>query len=332
MGNCMYYAEMENLYKILGVTNDAEDVVIKAAYRALAQRYHPDKFDGPKAEAERKMRDINYAYSILSDPGKRMVFDEQMASSNRDTPVDSQDSSYQGANDIGSSPTNVTPTKVHPWRRYFAKLIDWWILWGTLTGVVVYFLHPDITTGNAFFAKVLLLFFVIGIVGEACLLWGLGSTLGKWLFGIRVLDGGGRHLEFSTALKRSFLCLAQGCAMNIPLASTVANVFAYQRLKKTGSTRWDDSTGAAVVCEKTGLFRISFAVISVVAVVIVSSILTMSERGNHIPVKTVEPVVDRQQQDLLQAAQEIMAKFPQLDVESVDKDQVAIDFVGSNWL
>ncbi|MGI9227665.1 MAG: DnaJ domain-containing protein [Gammaproteobacteria bacterium] len=33
----------KNHYSTLGVTQDAEDVVIKAAYRALAQRYHPDK-------------------------------------------------------------------------------------------------------------------------------------------------------------------------------------------------------------------------------------------------------------------------------------------------
>jgi len=31
-------------YQILGVIQDAEDIVIKAAYRALAQRYHPDKW------------------------------------------------------------------------------------------------------------------------------------------------------------------------------------------------------------------------------------------------------------------------------------------------
>ena len=33
-------------YQILGVTPDAEDIVIRAAYKALSQRYHPDKFKG----------------------------------------------------------------------------------------------------------------------------------------------------------------------------------------------------------------------------------------------------------------------------------------------
>mgnify|MGYP000169682062 CR=1 FL=1 len=42
---------MKDYYAILGVTPQAEDVVIKAAYRALAQRYHPDRFVGSPEEA-----------------------------------------------------------------------------------------------------------------------------------------------------------------------------------------------------------------------------------------------------------------------------------------
>ena len=36
----------KDYYRILGVLDDAEDIVIKAAYRALAQRYHPDRWQG----------------------------------------------------------------------------------------------------------------------------------------------------------------------------------------------------------------------------------------------------------------------------------------------
>ena len=44
---------MKDYYLILGVLPDAQDVVIKAAYKALVQRYHPDRFQGelkPKKE------------------------------------------------------------------------------------------------------------------------------------------------------------------------------------------------------------------------------------------------------------------------------------------
>ena len=67
---------MNDYYRILGVLDDAEDIVIKAAYRALAQRYHPDKWTGSKDEATKKMADINEAFSVLSDPAKRKAYDE----------------------------------------------------------------------------------------------------------------------------------------------------------------------------------------------------------------------------------------------------------------
>lgn len=65
----------KDYYRILGVLDDAEDIVIKAAYKALAQRYHPDKWSGDKNEATRRMSDINEAYSVLSDPVKRKEYD-----------------------------------------------------------------------------------------------------------------------------------------------------------------------------------------------------------------------------------------------------------------
>jgi len=65
----------KDYYRILGVLEDAEDIVIKAAYRALAQRYHPDKWQGDPAEATRRMAAINEAYGVLSDAQKRAAYD-----------------------------------------------------------------------------------------------------------------------------------------------------------------------------------------------------------------------------------------------------------------
>ncbi len=74
----------KDYYKTLGVIQDAEDIVIKAAYRALAQRYHPDKWTGDPAEATRRMSAINVAYKILSDPAKRKQYDQSRASNEYD--------------------------------------------------------------------------------------------------------------------------------------------------------------------------------------------------------------------------------------------------------
>jgi DnaJ-class molecular chaperone len=62
------------LYDTLEVSPQASALVIKAAYRCLAQRYHPDKNAGAVAASER-LAHINYAYSVLSNPEKRQRYD-----------------------------------------------------------------------------------------------------------------------------------------------------------------------------------------------------------------------------------------------------------------
>lgn len=65
----------EDYYHILGVARNASDAEIKSAYRKLALKYHPDRNPGNK-EAEEKFKEINSAYSVLSDAKKRQVYDQ----------------------------------------------------------------------------------------------------------------------------------------------------------------------------------------------------------------------------------------------------------------
>ena len=65
----------DDLYAVLGVLPDAEDVVVTAAYRALAQRYHPDKWQGDAAEAHERMSRINAAYAVLGNLVQRASYD-----------------------------------------------------------------------------------------------------------------------------------------------------------------------------------------------------------------------------------------------------------------
>ena len=58
-------------YDNLKVTRDAPVSVIKAAYKALCQTFHPDKFQGSNEEAERVMKLVNASYAVLIDPVKR---------------------------------------------------------------------------------------------------------------------------------------------------------------------------------------------------------------------------------------------------------------------
>ena len=64
-----------SFYEILGVTNNASDNDIKKAYRSLSLKYHPDR--NPSPEASDKIREVNDAYGVLSDPIKRKQYDLQ---------------------------------------------------------------------------------------------------------------------------------------------------------------------------------------------------------------------------------------------------------------
>jgi molecular chaperone DnaJ len=65
---------LKDYYEILNVSKDASLDEIKAAYRKLAKKYHPDLNPNDK-EAEQKFKEINEAYEVLSDPEKRRRYD-----------------------------------------------------------------------------------------------------------------------------------------------------------------------------------------------------------------------------------------------------------------
>lgn len=61
---------MEDPYKVLGLEPNASDEEVKRAYRRLAKQYHPDRNPGDEAAAQ-KMREINIAYEMITDPEKQ---------------------------------------------------------------------------------------------------------------------------------------------------------------------------------------------------------------------------------------------------------------------
>jgi hypothetical protein len=64
-------------YAVLGIERSAGAAQIRAAYRTLVARYHPDRHQGNPLEdlASERMAEINQAYALLSDPSRREAFD-----------------------------------------------------------------------------------------------------------------------------------------------------------------------------------------------------------------------------------------------------------------
>src|SRR5690242_9234954 len=70
--------DMRTHYDNLQVSPTASAEVIRASYRALIQKYHPDKFEDA-ARGARITQIINDAYAVLSDPARRAAYDARVA-------------------------------------------------------------------------------------------------------------------------------------------------------------------------------------------------------------------------------------------------------------
>src|ERR1700756_1438735 len=65
---------MRDYYEILGVSRGCDEAALKSAFRKLAMEHHPDR-NGGWEDAEARFKELNEAYSVLSDPQKRAAYD-----------------------------------------------------------------------------------------------------------------------------------------------------------------------------------------------------------------------------------------------------------------
>lgn len=68
-------ARKRDFYDVLGVQKNVSEKELKRAYRKKAMQYHPDRYKGDKTQGEEKFKELNEAYSILSDSQQRQRYD-----------------------------------------------------------------------------------------------------------------------------------------------------------------------------------------------------------------------------------------------------------------
>lgn len=133
-----------------------------------------------------------------------------------------------------------------PWRRFFARMADqlfYGILWYALVGLV-FRANP---TGNA--ANLLrdLCVIVMNLFLEPLLLHWLGTTPGKWLFGLSVTAEDGSRLTYSDALDRTWWVLYRGFGLFIPIYGLYRLWKSYSACQENEELDWED---ASVLAQK----------------------------------------------------------------------------------
>jgi hypothetical protein len=111
-GNTTSSDRRTNHYDVLQISSTATPEVIQAAYRALARAYHPDVNAAP--DAARRMRQLNEAYAVLSDPVRRAKYDAVRARARRQKPADGpttprRTTTGDGVHVVGGVPPVVPP-------------------------------------------------------------------------------------------------------------------------------------------------------------------------------------------------------------------------------
>lgn len=177
---------------------------------------------------------------------------------------------------------------VSPWRRFGARFFDnslyAILVFGALGAIVgsvegpdqssEFFASPAFT--NPLFANMVAL--VVAIIPSSLVLGLTGTSLGKWLFSLRVVDGQGAPIGIKRALTREFTIFVSGLGFGIPIVSLVTMINARSALLKSGHTSWDNDPQLSVVMYRKydliTVIKIIVGTVLVIALILVSSILS----------------------------------------------------------
>ena len=146
---------------------------------------------------------------------------------------------------------------VHPWLRFWARVCDMWLL-GLAITVFLAVVGFDLVPRFLLNTLSLLMMTVIEAVCLSC--W--GTTPGKYLFNITVLDRAGRRLGFGDAYGRSFAVFLKGMGMGLFIIPLITQIVGYVRLSNRGITSWDENGGFRVAHGPVGAGRAVAAVLT----------------------------------------------------------------------
>lgn len=155
----------------------------------------------------------------------------------------------------------------HPWMRYWARLTDHMLVMLTAGVAISIFMGFAMVLG-AFqdpvgkiaiaptLHRLLMIPFIVSwIFLEAFLISRFATTLGKWIFGIRVLKSDGSKLTYRESISRAFGVWVFGTACGVPGITHTFQLWSLFALKKDKRSRWDTSCNSVSVYVPQGMLR-----------------------------------------------------------------------------
>lgn len=185
----------------------------------------------------------------------------------------------------GPSPAAWTDVEPHPWRRYFARMLDAMVLGSVMwfgVGVVLFALNPDgaqkmvdgLNTPQGRIANSIGTAF-LAMFPNALLIGYFGSTPGKWLFGIHVAEESGRPIGLARSMQRELRVWVFGLGLAMPLISLFTLLSSFSQLKNDGHTSWDRSVQAQITHRQEGTTQYVLTGCGIILLVGIFVILSM---------------------------------------------------------
>lgn len=142
--------------------------------------------------------------------------------------------------------------RVHPWHRFWARLLDYLLYYYLISFSLSYFLTARVSYSLSYLMVLLFVFVFL----EGFLISTFHTTLGKWLFSIKIFKRDKQKMSYLDGLSRSFSVWWLGLGAGIPVVYLITMIVACVKLSNLGITTWDKSGQFEVVHKKIAFYKI----------------------------------------------------------------------------
>jgi len=218
--------DIQRCFEILELDSKASSDEVKQAYRDLVSVWHPDR------------KEINEAY----ERALSFLFSKE----------ESEKTTAQFYSNQKTSGETSAASQIHPWVRYLARSIDYFLFGFFLISINVDRALSKFDIPIIIFPALLIF---VWIFVEAGFLSIFGTTPGKWLLRTRVVNIFQHKPDFLSALRRSLSVWCNGLGVGIPFITPITMVISYYKLRRERHAVWDLDGGFFVKHRKISISR-----------------------------------------------------------------------------